>query len=266
VLAAIGSAGCAATLLYDRRPYTQDALARWRAREGGVQVHFHTAEGHQVAFYLPPPAGAHAPPERLWVLFAGVHHQALGWLARFDTLPDPGAGLLLMDYPGYGLCQGRPSAAAIRKAATAGLAALGARLGLAPEDLAARLHILGHSLGSGPAVDLALEMLPRRLVLISPWTTFREVGRHLYGRFSGTLAYWVVGEEYDNRAGLARLGRVSRPPHLTVVHGAADKVIPTWMGRELVETYAGPKTWHEIPGRGHDGILEVVFPAVLVSP
>lgn len=258
--------GCAATLLYDRRPYTEADLERWRSSGAGLPVHYATGEGHQVAFYLPPPGNPAQPPERLWLLFCGVHHQALGWLPWLEPRPDAGAGLLLLDYPGYGLCQGIPSAAAIQESALASLEALGRRLGCPTTDLASRLHILGHSMGTGPAVNLAQAVRPQRLVLISPWTSFREVGRHRYGTVSGAIAYTVVGEEYDNRAGLRQLGQAANPPPLTVVHGAEDTVIPAWMGRELAGAYAGPAEYRELPGRGHDGIVATVLPALLAVP
>jgi pimeloyl-ACP methyl ester carboxylesterase len=183
-----------------------------------------------------------------------------------EPRPDPAAGLLLVDYPGYGLCQGNPSAAAIQESARASLEALARRLGCHPADLVSRLHILGHSMGTGPAVNLAQAVRPQRLVLISPWTSFREVGRHRYGPFSGAIAAWVVGEEYDNRAGLRQLGQTANPPPLTVVHGAEDTVTPAWMGRELVDTYAGPAEYRELPGRGHDGIVATVLPVLLAPP
>jgi hypothetical protein len=38
------------------------------------------------------------------------------------------------------------------------------------------------------------------------------------------------------------------------------------MGRELADTYAGPAEYRELPGRGHDGLVATVLPALLAPP
>jgi fermentation-respiration switch protein FrsA (DUF1100 family) len=42
-----------------------------------------------------------------------------------------------------------------------------------------------------------------------------------------------------------------------VVHGSADRLVPTSMGREIYERVPEPREWYEVPGAGHNDVFLV---------
>ena len=61
-----------------------------------------------------------------------------------------------MDYPGYGLCEGRPKRRTIRAGTDAMIAALAGHLGVGEQSLAGEIGYIGHSLGAAVALEDAL--------------------------------------------------------------------------------------------------------------
>jgi pimeloyl-ACP methyl ester carboxylesterase len=77
------------------------------------------------------------------------------------------AGSVCVDYPGFGLSTGEPSEQGCRRAADAALAFLRDEYAIASSDVT----VIGWSLGSGVAVDLAVRRRLDGLVLLSPMTS-----------------------------------------------------------------------------------------------
>ncbi|MDF1577036.1 MAG: alpha/beta hydrolase [Desulfurivibrionaceae bacterium] len=196
---------------------------------GGQALEYKTGQGRQVAFYLPP-AGEHDPvPERLWLMFGGNASLALDWLELINDFPDPGAGFLLVDYPGYGKCRGRAAPATILASAETALVYLAAQLDTEPADLLRRLLVMGHSLGAAAALLYAENHPVKRIVLISPFTSLKEMAASMVGP---VLARTLL-QNYDNRAALKKILQRRPVPPITIIHGRRDRVVPVEMGREL---------------------------------
>src|SRR4029453_13916521 len=87
-------------LIYHPRPYAPVVLAALPPHL--VEIAYDTAQGPQVAFYLPPYHRPKHPPEALWVLFHGNGSLALEWLENLHLDLKTHTGFLLIDYPGYG--------------------------------------------------------------------------------------------------------------------------------------------------------------------
>jgi fermentation-respiration switch protein FrsA (DUF1100 family) len=92
------------------------------------------------------------------------------------------------------------------RAALAWLSATGVRA-----DLIVRI---GNSVGSGTATQLASEIHPAGLILISGFTSLPNV---VAAKLPWLPASWLVHDSYDNSA---KLGEVSAP--MLILHGAAD--------------------------------------------
>jgi len=103
-----------------------------------------------------------------------------------------GLGVMIFDYRGYGRSEGVASEAGITLDARAALAWLEER-GLPP----GRLIYFGRSLGAAVAVQLASEVSPAGLVLETPFTSLRDLGRLHYPLLHIPLG-WLVR---DRRAG-----------------------------------------------------------------
>ena len=146
---------------------------------------------------------------------------------------------LLFDYRGYGRSEGSPDEDGTYRDARAAYRWLVAR-GVGPE----RIVIFGESLGSAVAMQLALEVEARALVLESPFASVPEMARAVYP----FLPLWpFVKTRYDN---VGKASRLKMP--LLVLHGDRDEVVPFAQGRRVFEAAPEPKRFFAIPGASHN--------------
>lgn len=201
----------------------------WLVAEDGVRLH---------AFHLPAPGGA----SRAILLLHGNAGNASHRLPLAAALADQGADVLLLDYRGYGLSEGRPSEQGVYADAHAALAHLGAR-GFAAE----RVLLMGQSLGGAIAVDLAQERRLAGVVLESTFSSLADVARGVVGPVAPLLR-----GRFDSAEKIARL----RAP-LLQLHGDRDEIVPFELGRMLFEAAPEPKVFETLRGAGHNDTAEV---------
>jgi len=188
-----------------------------------------------VALFAPP-----QPGRRLVAYFHG-NGEELGDLAPLATrLIEHGAGILFVEYPGYGLAdRGAATEANIYAVADAALLELQAR-GIGRE----RVVLVGYSLGSGVAVEMAVRGRGDRLVLIAPYTSMDDMVQ----RFLPVVpSSFFVRDHFDT---LSKAPRLTLPT--VVVHGDADSLIPVAMGRRVSQAIAGAKLEIFEGGQHHD--------------
>lgn len=270
--------GCQRRLIYFPPAYVPADLSL--LPRDGVQLTFATSSGRQTAFYVPAGAiadvsyivravtaaeaghaaaaadgtgaasNAASPPRRLWVCFHGNGATALDWLETTQGVRAPGVGFLLVDYPGYGLSQGRPTRSSIVEATEGAYAALAAHYGVTTADLDRDVGALGFSLGSAAALEFASRHPVQRVVLLAPFTSLVEMARRTVG--------WPLCEllldRFDNRARLAELAARPVPPRVTIFHGTVDDVIPFAMGQELSRAHPEMIEFHAVPGSDHNSL------------
>jgi hypothetical protein len=150
-----------------------------------------------------------------------------------------GAGVLMVDYRGYGRSEGSPSEQGLYSDARAALAYLRGR----PDVDPTRLVYFGQSLGSAVALELAIEDPPYRLILENPFTSIRAMARAI---FPAPLAL-LAPASFDN---LSKIGRLRSP--LLVIHGDRDEVVPFEQGKDLFGAAPEPKTFYEIRNAAHN--------------
>ena len=102
-----------------------------------------------------------------------------------------------------------------------------------------RVFYLGESLGGGVAVALAREAPPRGLVLLSTFTSVRDMGRVHYPILPAAL----VPDAYPS---LRRIRGLECP--LLVLHGDRDEIVPVEQGKALHEAAPEPKRTALFPG------------------
>jgi fermentation-respiration switch protein FrsA (DUF1100 family) len=162
-----------------------------------------------------------------------------------------GVTLLVMDYRGYGRSGGSPTAGNLIGDARSVLQVLGsvvADSGLSP----ARLYVMGRSLGSVPAIDLASQAGTQLAGLIVESGFADTFG--LLARLGGRLR--SSGEDRDGFGNLTKIGRVILPT--LVIHGLADVLIPAAEGQQLYDHCAAPrKRLVLIPRGGHSDLMMV---------
>src|SRR6266481_977974 len=82
------------SMLYHPRPYNA-RYANFLPLDG-VELHFSTSAGKQVAFYLPGGLGTRLP-KRIWVAFCGNGSLALDWTGLIAHHRQAGDAFLLLD-------------------------------------------------------------------------------------------------------------------------------------------------------------------------
>jgi uncharacterized protein len=217
-----------------------------------IRLNYTTDQGKQLSFYVPPKTGnPDKPLVNLWVLFGGNGSLALDWLSIISSFPDGNSGFLLVDYPGYGGCEGHPSPQTIRAAAEAAFMQLALHLQTSAEDLELNLGVLGHSLGAAAALVFASSHPVKKVVLVSPFTSMLDMAC----RQIGIPLCYLLRHNFDNRAKIKELLARANPPGIYIVHGDQDDTIPVRMSRELAQTFGGGIKYQEIPGGNHNTIL-----------
>ncbi|NYT42453.1 alpha/beta hydrolase [Sphingomonas sp. R-74633] len=159
-----------------------------------------------------------------------------------DQLGARGYGLLLVEYRGYRGNPGKPSEAGLYADGRAALAWLGMH-GVATQ----RTVLIGNSLGSGVATELAARMPVAGLVLISGFTSLPDVAA---GHYPWLPVRLMLRDRFDNRA---KLAKVAAP--VLVLHGTADTLIPADQGRALAAA-APHATLELVSGYGHELAFE----------
>jgi len=154
-----------------------------------------------------------------------------------------GLDVLLFDYRGYGGSTGRASEEGTYRDASAARAALLARR----EVDAGRVLYLGESLGGAVAIALAHEAPPAGVVLVSTFTSVRDMARRHYPFVPAA----VVPDAYPS---LRLVGDLRAP--LLVLHGDRDELVPLMYGQELYDAAPEPKRMHILAGAGHNDLVE----------
>lgn len=238
---------CQSRMIYFPRSYDAEDLAGWE-RAGFERLAYQTKWGKQTAYYVPPRVG-NVDKAELWLCFSGNGGLALEWMDVIDQW-DPRFAYLLIDYPSYGECQGRPGPRSIREGGAAAYQALAAHLGSDPAMLKEQSRVLGHSLGAAAALMVADDLDLRSGVLVSPFTSMTEMGRNVLG---WPLCHLNL-HRFDNRKTLGEV-LTRKAARFEIFHGDSDEVIPFRMGRELAAAHPEKVGFHEVKGSGHNDIL-----------
>ncbi len=215
-------------------PASQAPFPEPRPGEGWSVARYGTADGVRLAGASFPPPSDDAP---VLLYFHGNAEAATHNLPLADALRSRGLGVFLAEYRGYGGLPGSPSEEGLYADGEAALAELG-RLGVP----SARVVLVGRSLGSGVAVELATRHRVAAVVLVSAYTSIVDMGRTV----AGALAPMFVRDRFDS---LGKVGRVAAP--LVLVHGTRDDVVPVAMGRRLAAARPDAR-WVEVPEATHN--------------
>jgi fermentation-respiration switch protein FrsA (DUF1100 family) len=188
-----------------------------------------------------------APGQEPWapvVLFC--HGNAGNISHRLDTLQvmyELGLAVLLFDYRGYGLSEGRPSEAGTYRDARAAWKLLTEERGYAPDEIL----LWGRSLGGAVVAELATHVAPRAVILESTFTSAVDLGSDVYPWLP---VRWLARLNYDTAA---RVERMTCPK--LIVHSREDDVVPFTHAQRLFARSAPPKQLLAIGGSHQDGFL-----------
>ena len=217
-----------------RAPNPQEAGLR------GVEViDLPTPDGETVRLWYAPAA----PGKPTVLYFQGNAGEIADRANRFAAYQSAGLGVAFLSYRGYGDSTGQISEAGLITDATA------AYDWLITQDVAAtRIMLVGESLGSGVAVQLAAKHPVGGVALEAPYTSTADVAAQIYPWLPVRLL------TKDQFRSIDHIANVTAP--LLIQHGDADAVIPYPMGQALFAAANTPKTFETLANQGHEALFQ----------
>jgi pimeloyl-ACP methyl ester carboxylesterase len=193
-----------------------------------------TADGLRGHLLWHPPQ----PGKPVILFFHGNGDSVRSSMVSVERLVAMGYGAVLPEYRGYAGNAGKPDEQGLYRDARAAVAWMSANH-IDPKHVI----VIGYSLGTGVATQMAIETPPRALVLIAPYASIVHVTA---ARFPWLPANWLVTERFDTAA---RIRRISCP--MLLIHGAADRTIPP-ENSLMLKTIQPHADRIVFPGIGHE--------------
>lgn len=244
----------ASKILYYPRKYDTADIDAF-VRDGGIQLDYKTPQGKQAAWLITPANDAKV--ERLWVVCAGNATLALDMSPFCHKLGLASDAFVLVDYPGYGLCEGEPSPGSVRENVKASVLAAAARTGIDVEKKPGSVCVFGHSLGCSASLMAVEEFHLKSAVLCSPFTSTHEMAELKVGLAKNA----PFKHQFDNRPGLKELQ--TNKGHAWIIHGSADEIIPVQMSKTLAAEFPDVVKLQVIQDARHNDILRLASKQIL---
>jgi uncharacterized protein len=238
--------------IYFPRRYALADLKEASAK-GVQEIRFRTSQGNQTAFFWRN-ADSEMAPKSLWLVFGGNGTIALDWMCLIPHFADQQAAFLLIEYPGYGICEGIPSPQSILENSENAFQALLEQEHWNPG--ADAICVLGHSLGGAAALQFAAKHAVRKIVVISTFTTMADMVRATIRISLGRL----LRHRFNNVASLRAILSQRQVPEINIFHGEADRLVPVRMGRALSKLDPSRIKFVAIPGADHNDVLDQALP------
>ncbi len=167
-----------------------------------------------------------------------------------EQLQDLNISFLVIDYPGYGNSEGKPSEESLLKSAEGAIDTLSKRF------LEQRIVVCGWSLGASVAIlTAAKNKKVHGLIAMSAWTSLTNVALL---HFPSWMVKAMPAEKYDS----LKASKSVRSPSL-LIHGEQDPLIPVQQGEQIASNLPNLQQWLKVPQAGHNDLLN--FPEVWTS-
>ncbi|MDF1615116.1 alpha/beta hydrolase [Desulfurivibrio dismutans] len=165
-----------------------------------------------------------------------------------------GINLVVAEYRGYGAAGGIPSVAAMISDARQMLPMV--RTTLAEQGKSGRLGVMGRSLGSVPAIDLAVTAPAGEVEGLIIESGIAQTLPLLLGLGVDVQACGLDNEA-DGFCNLQKITLVEKPTY--ILHAQHDEIIPPGLAESLqAHCGAQSKEFQIVPGAGHNDIIERV--------
>lgn len=245
-LVLLGLVGCSGLLFYPEPglPFTP-ARADLEYRD----IHLSAADGTRLhAWWLPAKAGVQVKGTVLHLHGNGGN---LAWhLGGVHWLPEQGYQVLMLDYRGYGLSEGKPRLPEVYQDIDAAFV----WLDQAPQVQGAPLFLLGQSLGGALAVHYLAEHPERQstlqaIALDGVPASYRDVARHALSKSWLTWPLqvplsWLVP---DGDSAIHSIDRLAGAP-LLIYHSVDDAIVPLSNGQRLYQAARPPRAFQATRG------------------
>ncbi len=165
---------------------------------------------------------------------------------KFNDIASYGIGVLAISYRGYGDSEGQPSENGLYNDARAAITYLGL-MGLKPADIT----LYGESLGTGVAVQMAIEQDFGEIILEAPYDSIGARASVLYPYAPINL---LLKDKFNS---IDKIKKIHIP--LMIIHSKDDNVMPIAHGIKLFEAANQPKIMHVFDNAGHSNFSHDVL-------
>ena len=183
-----------------------------------------------------------AEPKGAILFFHGNFGDVSGWGAYGADFAALGYDFYIFDYPGYGKSDGKISSQQQLFASADAMS----RYVLAQHP-PRKLAMIGYSIGSGIAAQQAAKWDAARLILLAPYFSFE--------RLAHEKAPFVPKFLIRYKIPTAEFLQAARSTQITLIHGAADELIPVQHCRDLAGSLKAGDLFYEIAAAPHNGLL-----------
>ncbi|PWF55052.1 alpha/beta hydrolase [Massilia glaciei] len=195
-----------------------------------------TADGTKLSGWLMTPSVMGPHPA---VLYFGGRSEEVSWIARDAGKLFPGMAVLAVNYRGYGDSQGDPAEQHMIDDGRMLYDWLAERSHVDPE----RIAVVGRSLGSGVAVQIAMARPAHSVVLITPYDSILAIAKR---RFRAVPVEYVLRHRFES---IKYASALKAPTY--VLRAATDDVVPHSHTDLLVAQLAQLHSDETIPDSDH---------------
>ena len=183
-----------------------------------------------------------AEPKGAILFFHGNFGDVSGWGAYGADFAALGYDFYIFDYPGYGKSDGKISSQQQLFASADAMS----RYVLAQHS-PKKLAMIGYSIGSGIAAQQAAKWNAARLILLAPYFSFERLAHEKIPFVPKFLIRYKIPT--------AEFLQAARSTQITLIHGAADELIPVHHSNDLAGFLKEGDLFYEIPDARHNGLL-----------
>ena len=197
-----------------------------------------STRGERITLIIRPPAHG----QQWIVFFYGIGINVARTRAVWTCLASAGHGVACVEYAGFGVSSGSPSESGCYRSADAAITYLQRHASVTLDQVT----LMGWSLGSAVAVDLASRRDVKAQILLSPWTSLLACAIDLAHLGKTSFA----NGPFD---ALSRASSLHCPT--LIISGSEDALTRPWMATDLAKAIGGHARLVSLPGVGHNNIL-----------
>ena len=183
-----------------------------------------------------------AEPKGAILFFHGNFGDVSGWGVYGADFAALGYDFYIFDYPGYGKSDGKISSQQQLLASADAMS----RYVLAQHS-SKRLAMIGYSIGSGIAAQQAAKWDAARLILLAPYFSFERLAHEKIPFVPKFLIRYKIPT--------AEFLQAARGTQITLIHGAANELIPVHHSYDLAGSLKASDLFYEIAAAPHNGLL-----------
>ncbi len=228
--------------------HTYISPSQAHAHKDFVELAVTTEDGFNLKGWYAP---AKAKPLTL-VYFHGNGDNLRTAAKMADPYLNAGYGFLLAEYRGYSGLPGQPAEKGLYADARAFLKALIAS-GVHETDVV----LIGHSLGTGVATEMATEFHVAGLILLAPFLSLTKIAQAWLPIFPAKL---LIMDRFEN---FKKIPKINVP--ILVAQGEKDMIVPLADSQGLFDLANEPKEFHLFPNGQHNNLLNLGFVPISLS-